>query len=373
MLTLKEITQFTPCFPNHPRGVIRNLFLLTVCVLEGRSTNLSVLKDKVGGVLGCRTRQPGSYYTRLVRFFRYGCKSSLIRSILGLCFRLLSGRVSYLLLDGTKWKLGSRWIHLMVLSVVCGGVSIPIAWIDLKKKGHSNFSERKKLILAAKKYLCLKGLILIADREYEGENWFCFLAQQELDFIIRLKAKNYRKIVDQATGAAYSKLCKQARRRKQGASKVILINKYVFTYVVFRHPKPKTKEEELLFFLSTLTSRYKIIHTYPIRWKIECSFLHLKSNGFDLEAINFKDAKKIELMMAILVFAYVICIFFGQRNKDKIKLKRYKDQGPSQRPARSIFRHGLDLIPSIIFDIFSFCRFLTRVKSIPKIRIARIV
>ena len=144
MLTLKDDTQFSQDFSSHPRGVIRNLFIVLVCVLEARSTNLVELKDKVGGVMGCRSRQPGSYYMRLIRFFKLKNKPSLIRSILGLCFRLLQGRVSYLLLDGTKWKLGSRWIHLMVLSVVCGGVSVPVAWIDLKKKGHSNFSERKK-------------------------------------------------------------------------------------------------------------------------------------------------------------------------------------------------------------------------------------
>ena len=371
-MTLKEVSQFRKEFPGQPRGVIRNLFLLVVCVLEARSTNLSVLKDKVGGVVGHRDRQPHSYYMRLIRFFKLKDKPSLIDSILGLCFRLLKGRVCYLLLDGTKWQLGSRWIHLMVLSVVCEGVSVPVAWVDLKKKGHSNFSERKKLIERAKKYLNLKGLILIADREYEGEEWLSFLAAQEIECIIRLKAKSYRKMVDQARGAAYSKLCKQARRRKHGASKNFQIQGHRFTYVVYRHPDPQA-EEELLFFISTLTVRHKIIHTYPLRWKIESSFLHLKSKGFDLEQINFKEAQKIELMMAVLVFAYVLCLYFGQQNKHLIKMKNFNDRGPRKRPDKSIFRLGLERVALEIYDLISFARFLRTIKRKPKFPIARIV
>lgn len=46
-------------------------------------------------------------------------------------------------------------------------------------------------------------MILIAEREYEGQDWFCFLAQEQIVFIIRLKAKSYRKIVDQARGCLF--------------------------------------------------------------------------------------------------------------------------------------------------------------------------
>jgi hypothetical protein len=359
-MTLSSLSQFSDAFSKEKPSVIRMLFIVVVCVLESRSTNLSILKNKVGGVTGQRDRQPNSHYVRLIRFFKIPHKARMIESILKLCFRLLNGKVSYLILDGTKWKLGSQWIHLMVLSVVCKGVSVPIAWIDLSKKGHSHFEERKRLIEKAQQYLTLKGLVLIADREYEGRQWFSFLHDQQIDFIIRLKNKSYRQEVDQAPGWAYSKLRKLAKRRKNGASKTINLGGNEFTYVVYRNPKPEGKEP-YFFFLSSLSKRERIIRTYPIRWKIETNFLHLKSKGFDLEAMNFKDSTKVELMMAILTFAYVICLHEGWKNKEKIKTKNFKDQGETKRPEISIFKLGADYIATRIFDLKAIAQFVAKI------------
>jgi len=109
----------------------------------------------------------------------------------------------------------------------------------------------------------------------------------------------------------------------------------------------------------TLKKKKKIVEAYPIRWTIECCFKHLKSNGFKLEALNFKDSDKIKLMMAIVVFLYVLCIGQGwlqYKNTKKSDWKKYKDGGITL--AVSVFRKGRSYLAAKFNDLASFIRFL---------------
>jgi len=81
-------------------------------------------------------------------------------------------RSAYLTLDGTCWQLGSHQIQLLVLCLVYRGVSLPLFWCDLGKKGHSSQQKRKRLLQQVMKLYPLKGFCLLADREYEGKEWF---------------------------------------------------------------------------------------------------------------------------------------------------------------------------------------------------------
>ena len=73
---------------------------------------------------------------------------------------------------GTSWEFGDIRIHLLVLSVVYKGVSTPVYWINLRKKGNSNFKERKRMLRKALSLYRLTGKVLLADREYIGREWF---------------------------------------------------------------------------------------------------------------------------------------------------------------------------------------------------------
>ena len=64
----------------------------------------------------------------------------------------------------------------------------------------SNFNERRKVIDKACKLYNLKGLILLADREYIGERWFKYLVDKGLEFVIRLKKGIYKGYVDNQRG-----------------------------------------------------------------------------------------------------------------------------------------------------------------------------
>jgi hypothetical protein len=73
---------------------------------------------------------------------------------------------------------------------------VPFYWLQLNKGGGSNIKERKSLIegmisLAKAADRSLAGSILLADREFIGQQWFQYLLSKNLSFVIRLREKMY--------------------------------------------------------------------------------------------------------------------------------------------------------------------------------------
>ncbi len=318
--------EITPFFEKTDSNIVKNLLITTEGIFAGKSTNLNVVKDELGNILQNQsTTKPSSNYKRLIRFFSINDeeKKELVKSLLciGFCILGLKGaKPKYLALDGTSWELGTKKIHLLTLSIVINGVSIPICWEDLDKKGTSNYEERTELLDKALAWYNLSGMILLADREYIGEEWFKYLKVKGLHFIIRLKSNVYKHNVDeQRTGVdknfkhqkwrqiGMNREAKKKQFEHVGVAKQIEILEEKYTYVVFKNPKNEA-EEQLVYFISTLKNKKRIVKSYPIRWTIETCFKHLKSNGFNLEELNLKDAEKIKMMMAIVRF---VCALYS--------------------------------------------------------------
>ncbi|MBK6930270.1 MAG: transposase [Saprospirales bacterium] len=93
-----------------------------------------------------------------------------------------------------------------------------------------------------------------------------------------------------------------------------------------------------MIFLTTLPNAQKAAHLYAKRWKIECLFRHLKTNGYNLEDLNLKELNKSLLMMAIVTTAYILAIREGWKRRRRIPTQRYQDG--SEAPEVSIFREG---------------------------------
>ena len=85
-------------------------------------------------------------------------------------------------------------------------------------------------------------------------------------------------------------------------------------------------------------------------------FKHLKSNGFNLEDLNFRQDSKICLMVALVVMAYVLSIQLGgtpQGLEKKVEKKKIYRNKPS-RLAISYFRQGLSIIKAKIWSLKRF-------------------
>ena len=103
---------------------------------------------------------------------------------------------AYLIVDRTNWKFGKKNINLLTIGALCQNIFMPLMWTQLNKQGNSNFKDIKKLITQLLKLLKRnnrnsKGLILLADREFIGADWFKYLATNKLSFVIRLREKMY--------------------------------------------------------------------------------------------------------------------------------------------------------------------------------------
>jgi acyl-CoA thioesterase FadM len=354
------ISQYRSYFSCFSDGIIKNLFLISSAIITARSTNLNTLKDSLPQLLENEKTLPDSHYKRLIRFFRMEKPDELVRCILKLIYRLLSDRVRYLVLDGTQWERGSKKVHLLMLCIIYGNIAIPIYWHQLDKKGHSSEKNREALIKEATIYFNLKGKILLADREFVGQEWLNFLVESGIDFVIRMSEICYKNPISESTGAAYSKLQKQAYRRKRGVFKQFQMNGNTFSIVILKNPKMDLKEP-LLYFISTLTHKVRITETYRIRWKIETCFKHLKTNGFNLEQLNFRDNDKILLIVAIVVMGYVLSIQQGLVQM-RTKMKTFKNC--SKTLAISIFRQGLTKIKARVWSFHRFLRLLQEVLAV---------
>jgi len=357
---------------------VNKFMMVSEGIFEAKTTNMNRVKDLMGRVRDKPETLPVSHYTYMMRFYELSDveKKKLIKAVSCLCFYLLGDKVKYLILDGLSWERGEKKNHLLVLSLLVGSVSIPLWWVELDKKGKSSFKERKQLFDEVFSHFDLSGLILLADREYDGMKWFNYLKDNGLDFVIRLKKRAYQFNINQCCGkdavgdnqqkARYSKLEKLAefsRYRKCGVRKKFKLGNGEFTFVVLKNPQDDTKEP-LLYFLSSLTTKRKIITSYLLRWKIECCFKHIQSNGFNLTQNGFKDPEKIELLMSQVVFLYVLATIEGMIKYKKLKksdFKKYKDG--TIYLAISFFRKGLSIIHNKFFDLISFIEYLNQIKK----------
>ena len=143
------------------------------------------------------------------------------------------------------------------------------------------------------------------------------------------------------------------------------LNGITYTFVMIKNPKHDPKEP-YIYFISDLQDAKAIANHYLKRWKIECCFKHLKTNGFNIEDINLSADKKIELMMAVLAMTFLIALREGiLRHLSKpIPFKKYKN-GKSY-PLISLFRLGFAIIQDIFTQVNQLIKYLDRLlKPLP--------
>ncbi len=129
-----------------------------------------------------------SSYRRLQRFFS---KSHFSPNGIALFITRLFFNDSIkwtLAIDRTNWQYGRVNINILMLSICYKGRAIPVFWMMLNKKGNSNTCERIQLL---NRFIRLFGKdrieALTADREFIGKDFFDYLDQQGIPFVIRIK------------------------------------------------------------------------------------------------------------------------------------------------------------------------------------------
>lgn len=350
-----HLRKFSDLYSKYGLGAVKNFWLLTGLLPLARTVNLYKLKDYVGGVLGNDKADPMSHYRRLTRFFEeWGGREDFLHDLMGQLLRFLKGMgFKTLVLDGTSWRLGEAEIHYLVLSVLVNKVAVPIYWAQLGKIGASSQGERQAMFEKALQLFDLKGMALLADREYVGKEWFKFLKANKIAFVVRLKHGDYESEVGAQRGKPYWQMFLKCAAKSKVLKRQIWLDGECFTFVMMPNPRI-CADEPVLLFLTTLADAKKAAELYVYRWKIECLFKHLKSNGFHLEDLNLKDEGKNLLMFAVAATAYALTIRKAWKYRKSIAIKLFADGSESLE--NSIFREGLSRITAICFQ---FARFLT--------------
>ena len=247
-----------------------------------------------------------------------------------------------LAIDRTNWQFGEKNLNFFVAAVIYGNISIPIAWILLDKKGNSSTAERKKLIEKILKILP-KGRIeiILADREFIGEEWLKYLSLEELPFAIRVK-KNER--IKHKNGGKMQ-LGKFFNSKQIGTSKSIEA-KFYESEIVVKITCLQLEREQLLIASNAVIGDDSLI-AYKQRWSIERAFKSLKTAGFNLEDTHMTDLKKLEKLFAVVSFALSICVIAGEI-KNSIKAIKFKKHGYK---AVSLFTYGFDWLKDYFCNI----------------------
>jgi hypothetical protein len=364
------LDKFKADYPMKHRTTLKNVLVVLCTILVKETVNLNRLKNQVGVILGKPDTEADSHYKRLTRFFQARFHQRVIwklilKAVVNYIIQQLDQRQGgkYLLLDATSWEFGKVRIQLLVLSILYQGIAIPIAWVNLAKKGHSNFTERKRLLQMAQCIYPLQGMTLLADREYISRPWFTWLVEVlELDYIIRVPINDYKGEINQGK-KRYSRLIKQARAGKM-VSQDLMMEGIACQFIAFRNESATTQAEELVLLLTSLkANKQRIARLYAQRWHTECLFKNWKSNGFHLEELSLINPAKIRLMVSLVIAAYVLCAREGIRHLNQIRSRTTKE-GRETRYI-SLFRKGYTFICLVAQQIERFLVYLIDILGKP--------
>jgi len=330
------LAQIKQLDPDWKESIVKNTLLMVTLILTEKTVNLWKLKAGVGKQLANKEVDSRSHYQRLKRWlWQEKATPGLWIQIAKASLSLLGRQTDCLIIDGSSWKSGGLTYHFLTLSVLYQGVSIPIWWLELGRLGQSSQWHRQLLIRSALRLLNLQGKVLLGDREYIGLAWLAALKRAGIDIVIRLRVSDYKAAI-QACGKSITELESKAKSklgRVVWQAFTLNAESYTFVIVAYRNRSGKT---EFLRLITTLTPA-QALERYKQRYRIESMFKHLKSNGFDLEALHLQYGYKIRLMMAVVVLAYTLAVIYGLVDfKYKVALKKHGS------PEMSVFRWGLD-------------------------------
>lgn len=238
-----------------------------------------------------------------------------------------------LALDRTNWKYGQKDINLLVLSVCVLGCTLPLYWTELDSRGNSNTAERVALL---NKFIAKFGAnrvdYLVADREFIGSNWFNYLIESKIKFIVRIKNNMLLDL---------NVLEIKARDLFAVVSQGDMISHQVeIDGITLLVHATRSNTNELVIVVSNCLTEANLLGIYAKRWRIECLFGNLKTKGFNFEDTHFTAKDRIGNLTKLIVLAFVICYLLGLI-RASIKPILIKKHGYKQN---SYFRYGYDLL-----------------------------
>lgn len=303
---------------------------MLIGLIKVRSINLTKIANAYPS-----SAEPDSRYRRMQRFIHdYPINFDVVAGFMMKLFNFLNERF-YLTLDRTNWQWGEMNINILVLALVYKGAAIPIYWLVLNKKGNSATRERIALMKRFTQQFGKENIIAaLADREFIGGTWFKWLKSEGIQFHIRVK-KDAKVPNSQGQMVQAHVLF---RFLKVGEQLIIRDARKVTDVEVFL--SALRLEDGSLLILASSELIEKPLEAYAKRWEIETLFSCLKGHGFNLEDTRITKLIRIKRLLVVVVIAFAWAHRIGEWRHENVKPIRIKKT--LKRPAKSIFRYGLD-------------------------------
>ena len=312
-------------FPLDPRRQTV-LSALILAVIQARSVVLYQLVQIVD--------LPGSddtVYQRLKRFVQFTLPDFLVaRFVLA---HLQDEQQLLLVLDRTNWKLGCADINILLLSVRWQTFSFPLVWTLLPHSGNSNMATRIALVEQVMPFLQGRKLLLAADREFVGRDWFVALRRLNISPVIRLRADS---VVEG------SPVWVRLKKLRPGEVRVWYKSVYVYG-VTLRVLACKNLHGQTLF-LAYQGHAGPALKRYALRWTAENMHQALKSRGFFLESTHLTQPARVSTLLAVIALAFVWCCLVGNFEEQRDPSRRLRHG----YPPKSLFRRGLDALRTVL-------------------------
>lgn len=306
---------------------------LVCSLIESLNIQFSVLSNRLNPKVS-----KSSNLRRIQRFFAHYPLDYDQMSCLLSCF--LPQIKFTLVLDRTNWKFGQQNINILALTAYYKGIGMPLMFELLDKRGNSTQLERIDLI---NRFIDLFGQhrigAVIADREFIGQDWFNWLIDRDIPFYIRIKER-----IKIELGGLIYQIPQLVLNRKTRAIYDCKVNGVPLNLAIRTGTR---KNPDGYFIVATNRSAKRALKIYKQRWSIEVFFQAIKSRGFQLEQTHLKDLHRIKKLIALLSLAFGFCLQAGQWKTIYQDAPKYKSHG---YPAKSIFRHGLDLIQYLMIN-----------------------
>lgn len=274
----------------------QTLAVLILGLIHARTVNLTHLAGAF-----CGPAKLSSNYRRLQRFFQYVRLDAdwLARTLVAL---LRLAPPYRLCLDRTNWKVGARDINLLVLCIVTRRARIPVLWEVLDRGGCSSMAQREALI---GRFIALFGRgsikLLLADREFDGNQWFEFLVENDIPFAIRISARLNVRLSDGFEGPLGRLVRRAKARRHLRNARGCLAGMDSRFAATLRFGLANHAGDTIL--VATNRDPRKALEAYRGRWQIECLFAETKTRGFNMEDTRLTNPDKLSLLFALVALA----------------------------------------------------------------------
>lgn len=315
-------------FPKLHKVRVKFLVLFLIALLKVQTVCLTKLASGFSGSASKKSR-----VRRIQRFLaKFALDLDQVAQLLW-SFLALEGKV-VLILDRTNWKFGQKNLNILMLSVAYQGVSIPLLWTLLDKRGSSSESERIALL---GRFVRLFGAqciaYLLADREFIGKDWLSYLQKEQIAFIIRIRENA---LVDGKKGGKVKKLFTHLK----------VLQGYYYTkarkiYGVQVYLSARRSPKGLLIVMSS-TFTGTAIQQYARRWEIETMFKAFKTQGFQLENSHITHLERFEKLLALIAIAFYWAYRTGiVKDKEILAIQVSKS---TLKKEYSFFNYGLEAL-----------------------------